>query len=323
MMKILITVPWDDEQLLKIKTAYPQIEFCTALRDAEALTAITDAEVVFGDVSRDVFLAGQNLRWIQCHGAGVNKLAAIAELVTSDVVVTNTRGAHAATIAEHFFGMLLGLTRQLPALYLAQHQKTWVKWSDWSNQVGTLPISIQGLTLGIVGLGNIGRAIAVRAAAFQMEVIAVDKFATPRPDYVAALWHIEALPELLQNSDIVVVTVPGTPETNHLIGYEQLSLMKPTAYFSMVSRGGIVDEAALATMLKAGRLAGAALDVFEHEPLADTSPLWDAPNLILTPHVAGKSAVTTAAATDIFVQNIGNYIAGTPLTNIVDKSLGF
>ncbi len=322
-MKLLVTVPWNDEQLRKVKTAYPQVEFCTALTEREAVEAAKDAELVFGDVSREVFLAAKNLRWIQCHGAGVNKLIAIPELVISDVVVTNTRGAHAATIAEHFFGTLIGLTRQFPKLYMAQQNKEWINWSQWPEKVGAPPISIQGLTIGILGLGNIGQAIAARAHAFQMDIVAVDKYDAPRPDYISAFWLISEMHELLRRSDVVVVTVPGTSETYRLVGHQELSVMKPTSYLCVVSRGGVVDEDALANMLKNGLLAGAAVDVTETEPLAANSPLWEAPNLIITPHCAGKSEASTAAATAIFSENIGHYLAGRPLTNLVDKKLGF
>jgi phosphoglycerate dehydrogenase-like enzyme len=271
-MELLVTVPWNEEQLLSVKTAYPQVEFCIALTEREALQAVKDAEVVFGDVSREVFLAAKNLRWIQCHGAGINKLVAIPELVASDVLVTNTRGAHAATIAEHFFGMLIGLARQFPKLYLAQHHREWINWPEWPQKVGAPPIGLQGLTVGIFGLGNIGRAIATRAHAFQMEIVAVDRYDVPRPDYISAFWLIDELPELLKRSDVVVITAPGTPETYRLVGREELNLMKPTAYLCVVSRGGVVDEEALANMRRDCRLAGAAVDVAETEPLPSNSP---------------------------------------------------
>ena len=127
-MKLLVTAPWNAEQLQRVSRSYPQVELCTALTEQAALQAIPDAEVVFGDVSRSVFLAAKQLRWIQCHGAGVNKLVAIPELVASNVLLTNTRGAHAATIAEHFFGLLISLTRQFPKLHAAQSQREWLNW---------------------------------------------------------------------------------------------------------------------------------------------------------------------------------------------------
>ena len=322
-MKLLVTVPWNAEQLQRVSRSYPQVELCIALTEQAVLEAIPEAEVVFGDISRRVFSAAHRLRWIQCHGAGVNKLVAIPELVASDVLLTNTRGAHAATIAEHFFGMIISLTHQFPKLYAAQLQRAWLHWSDWPDKVGAPPISLQGLTLGIVGFGNIGRAIATRAHGFEMQIIAVDRFPVPLPDYLSEFWLIDEFTELLKRSDVVVVTVPGTPETYRLLSREALSQMKPSAYLCGVSRGGIIDEEALAIMLQEHRLAGAALDVTEIEPLSATSPLWTAPNLILTPHIAGKSETSTTAATTILIENLGHYLAGRPLTNVVDKRLGF
>lgn len=322
-MKLLITVPWDAAQFRRITARFPKVTFISALTTETALAAVPDAEVVFGDFSREVFLAAKNLRWVQCHGAGVNKLTAIPELMASDVQITSTKGAHAATIAEHFFGMLIGLARQFPKLQQAQQRGEWVRWATWAQSIGNQPLGLQGLTLGIVGLGNIGTAIAERARAFGMTVIAVDLRPIEKPAYVAALWPLAELPELLRQADAVVVTVPGTPQTDGLLDAEMLGHMKTSAYLLVVSRGGVVDEASLAAMLHDGRLAGAALDVTAQEPPPADNPLWLAPNLILTPHIAGKSANTTAAATEIFASNLTCYLAGQPLTNLVDKVLGF
>jgi phosphoglycerate dehydrogenase-like enzyme len=322
-MKLLITVPWDAAQKNRILQAFPDVDFITALTEEKVLQSIGEIDVVFGDLSRNAFLAAKKLRWIQCHGAGVNKLVAIPELLASDVCITNTSGAHAPTIAEHFFGTLISLTRKLPELYMAQKKGEWLNWSEWSEKIGNLPIGLLGLTLGVIGFGNIGRAIAERAVAFQMKVIAVDIREITRPSYLEALWKLGNLPQLLKQSDVVAVTVPGTPETNGLLGKDMLSMMKPTAYLGVVSMGGIVDEEALAGMLIEGQLAGAALDVFIKEPLPGDSLLWKAPNLILTPHVSGKSEYTTAAATLILIKNLENYLAGNPLTNVINKELGF
>ena len=322
-MKLLVTVPWDAKQFLRIKQTFPDVEFLTALNEADVLQVVGETEVVFGDLTRKAFLEASKLRWIQCHGAGVNNLVAIPELIKSDVLVTNTKGAHAPTIAEHFFGTLISLTRQLPELYVAQRRKEWTNWSTWEEKVGRRPIGLVGLTLGIIGLGNIGKAIAERACAFQMKIIAVDINELPRPQYVSELWKIDHLSQLLEQSDVVAVTIPGTPQTNGLLNKEMLSFMKPTAYLGVVSRGGIVDEDAVAHMLIEGKLAGAALDVFKNEPLPLTSPLWDAPNLFITPHTSGKSENTTEAATSIFINNLKCYFNHEPLTNVVNKEMGF
>lgn len=179
------------------------------------------------------------------------------------------------------------------------------------------------MTLGVIGLGNIGKAIAERAAAFKMKVIAVDIREQDTPAYVEVLWKIDQLPQLLKQADVVAVTVPGTPETHCLLNEKMLSFMKATAYLGVVSRGGIVDEGILAKMLVEGRLAGAAIDVFKTEPLPKNSPLWKAPNLILTPHTSGKSEYTNFAATEIFMPNLERYLNNQPLINLVDKKLGF
>lgn len=322
-MKLLVTVPWDAAQFQRVTSLFPQVTFASALTTQAALAEVVDAEVVFGDFSAEVFLAAKELRWVQCHGAGVNKLTAIPALMASDVQITSTKGAHAATIAEHFFGMLISLARQFPKLQLAQQRHQWVRWASWAETIGNQPLGLQGLTLGIIGLGNIGLAIAERARAFGMNVIAVDLRRQEKPAFVSALWTLAELPELLRQSDAVVVTVPGTPQTGGLLGAEMLSHLKSSAYLIVVSRGGVVDEVPLCAMLQDGRLAGAALDVTATEPPAADSPLWSAPNLILTPHIAGKSANTTAAATEILVTNLARYLAGQPLTNLVDKVLGF
>jgi phosphoglycerate dehydrogenase-like enzyme len=322
-MKLLITVPWDENQMLRVKQAFPHVEFITALAEEDIVRWIGDAEVVFGDLSRKAFLNARNVQWIQCHSAGVNNLAAIPELVASSVVVTNTSGAHAATMAEHFMGSLISLTRKLPQLYQAQQRKDWIDWGKWNERMGGDPISLQGMKLGIFGFGNIGRAVGERAAPFQMRVTAVDLCELHKPAYLAELWPPYRLPDLLKESDVVVVAVPSTPVTNGLIDREMLALMKQGSYLAVLSRGGIVDETAVAEMLRDGRLAGAIFDVFKTEPLPQSSPLWDAPNLIITPHSSGKSEHTTAAATAILIENLERYLAGQPLRNVINKSLGF
>jgi phosphoglycerate dehydrogenase-like enzyme len=322
-MQLLITVPWEEKQLQRLKQTFPQVAFEIALSEDQILPAIGEAEVVFGDLSRNAVLKAGKLRWVQCHGAGVNKLAAIPELMASSIVVTNTSGAHAPTIAEHFFGGLISLTRKLPELYQAQRRREWMNWAEWTDRIGRLPVGLVGMTIGVIGLGNIGRAIAERATAFQMRVVAVDICDVPLPSYVAEFWHVNQIQKLLEQSDVVVVTVPGTLETANLLSKEMLLKMKPTAYLGVLSRGGIVDEDALAGMLITDRLAGAVMDVFEKEPLPTQSRLWDAPNLILTPHCSGKSEQTTSAATSILIENLECYLAGKPLRNVIKKDMGF
>ena len=316
-MKLLIIGSWDQNRFAGVKEAFPQVEFIAASKRDEILREIADADAVFGGVTREAFLAAKRLKWIQNTGAGVDRLAPIAELAESDVIVTNTRGAHAATIAEHAFGLLISLARNLPQIFQAQQDH------DWNVRFDNPMVGLSGMTLGMVGLGNIGRAIAKRGYAFDMNVIAIDAHDVPKPDYVTELRLSDGLDDLLRRSDVVAVTTPRTPNTAGLLGEQQLGLMKPTSYLLVVSRGGIVDEDALARMLRDGRLAGAGLDVTATEPLPENSPLWDTPNLLITPHCSGGSAFTSANVIAIFRENLRRYLAGEPLTNLVDLKLGY
>ncbi len=316
-MKLLIIGSWDQDRLAEVRKMFPQVEFTAASDQDKILREIPDAEVVYGGITREAFLAAKKLKWIQNTGAGVEKLARISEIAGSDVIVTNTRGAHAATIAEHTFGLLISLTRNLRQTFQAQRDH------NWGVQFDNPMVGLTGLTLGMVGLGNIGRAIAKRGYAFDMNVIAIDAHEVAKPDFVTELRLSDGLDDLLQRSDVVAVTTPHTPNTAGLLGEQQLRLMKPSSYLLVVSRGGIVDEDALVRMLNEGKLAGAGLDVTATEPLPEDSPLWDTPDLLITPHCSGRSAFTSASALAIFHENLRRYLADEPLTNLVDLKLGY
>jgi phosphoglycerate dehydrogenase-like enzyme len=179
------------------------------------------------------------------------------------------------------------------------------------------------MTMGIIGFGALGRGIAQRAQAMDMKLLAVDAQAIDGTPFVEDVWPVSQLDDLLAQSDVVVVATPLTAQTRHLLGAEQLARMKPDAYLIVVSRGGIVDEVALADALRNGRLAGAGLDVTDVEPLPADHPLWDVPNLILTPHTAGASARKERRVVEIFCENLERYQRGEPLLNVVDKTRGY
>jgi phosphoglycerate dehydrogenase-like enzyme len=316
-MKVLITAPWVTQFMGDLSAAFPNIEFINGQKPEDALQVAADVEVVFGPVSRDFFAAARKLRWIQFPAAGVEWMPQVPELITSDVTVTNARGAHATTIAEHTFGMLTFLTRNFAMLYEAQKEHKWL----WP--VPKAGIGLVGLTMGIVGLGQIGRAIAKRADAFEMKVIAVDAHPVQRPEYVAELGLLDGLDDLMQRSDIVVIATPITPETRGMIGSKQLRLMKQGSYLLVMSRGGIVDEPTATELLQSGQLAGAGFDVTAVEPLPADNQLWSAPNVIITPHCSPSSEQTRANVTGILEENLTRYLAGQPLVNVVDKKLGY
>jgi phosphoglycerate dehydrogenase-like enzyme len=296
----------------------PDLDVRRAASADEVLASIGDVEVLYGFPTAEVVAAAPALRWVQSPSAGVEYVARIPTLVDSPILVTNTRGAHGPSISEHVFAMLLNFTRGLPSAI------DWQRRRHWGRQEGYRALrEIKGATMGIVGFGAIGRAVAQRALAFEMDVLALDAQAVDGSPFVDEVWPPSRLPELLARAEVVVVAAPLTAETHHLLDAAALGTMRPDAYLIVVSRGGIVDEDALAAALGAGKLAGAGLDVTEHEPLPPESPLWDLPNLLITPHLAGASDAKERRCVEIFRDNIIRYVNGDPLLNLVDKRLGY
>ncbi len=302
----------------ELKEEIPGLEIVTELNRDKVLGVVGDADVVYGLPSAELIAAAPKLRWIQSSAAGVEYIARIPEVVESDIVVTNTRGAHGPSIGEHTFALLFALTRLMPECWERQKTHRW----DRTGLYRTAR-EMNGSTMGIVGYGAIGRAIARRATAFGMAVLAVDANPVDPDEHAPDVWPVSRLGEMLEASDVVVIAAPLTPETYRLIDGAMLARLKPNAYLVAVSRGGIVDEAALAEALGSGHLAGAALDVTEAEPLPDDSPLWDAPNLIITPHMAGASTEKERRCIEVLKENLLRFHRGEPLINEVDKRRGY
>jgi len=316
-MKLVIGARWQEQGLADVRAAFPGVEFVNAMTPEEFVKEAADAEVLFGWPSREAIRAATKLRWVQAHSAGMDWMAGNTELIESDVVVTGMGAAFAPTMVEHAFAMLLFLTRGLRHFDATQRSKV------WPHPRGVELVGLSGLTLGILGLGNVGRGVSQVGHALGMRVIAIDANDVPRPEHLAGFWRLEGLPDLLRQSDVVVVTVPLTPKTKGMLGAEQLALMKPSAYLIGISRGGIIDEGALVGMLKQGRLAGAGMDVFEVEPPPPGSEVWEAPNLIITPHCSGVSRQTSEGCWLVLKENLVRYLAGRPVLNVIDKRRGY
>lgn len=317
-MKIVVGGATDEAQLVAWRAEFPEAEFVAAAR-ADDTAALRDADAYLGRISRPAFLAaGPRLRWVHSTGAGIETVAAIPELVASDVVVTNTRGGHAPSIAEHTFAMLLALTRRIIPLAEDQRNHSW----KGPGRVGPLR-ELTGAAMTIVGMGNIGRAIAKRAVAFEMRVLGVDLRPAAPHEGVEAIWGLDRLDEALAQADVLAIAVPYTVETDGLLDARRISLLREGAYLLALSRGGIVDEVALLAALRSGHLAGAGLDVFANEPLPPDNPLWDAPNLMVTPHCSGASSQTRARVAAITRENLRRFIQGETLVNICDKRAGY
>jgi D-2-hydroxyacid dehydrogenase (NADP+) len=318
MTRIVLTMAPPAEQMARFRATYPQVDFVVAENRGQVKELMADADALFGGVSADELAAAKKLRWVQSPGAGVEWLWNVPAIVDTNVQVTNTRGAHAETIAEHTFFLLLSLTRQVRTVLDYQERKEWDAWKFRDTLRG-----IKGLTMGVVGFGNIGRAIAERANAFGLKLLAVDAHPGAPAHGVAEVWPLERFDEMCAQSDILVTAVPITPQTRGMIGAKQIGLMKDRGYVLAMSRGGIVDEAALVAALKSGKLAGAGLDVQATEPMKEDDPLWTAPNAIVTPHVSGASELTTNLMWSFFFENVGRFLKGETLTNLVDKKLGY
>lgn len=285
----------------------------------EIVTDPAEADCLYGKPTTELLAAAPNLRWVQTPSAGVDFVAKMPEFVASEIVLTNTRGAHAPSIAEHAFALLLSLTR-----HIVPTSVEWQREKFWGREPGyRLPVELMGSTMGIVGFGAIGRAIAQRARGFGMELRAVDIAAGTGAPYLDEVWPVDRLPELMTASNVVAIAAPYTRQTHHLIDAAALASMPQGGYVIAVSRGGIVDEDALIDALERGHLAGAGLDVCEREPLPAESRLWTLPNVVLSPHLAGSSAQKERRCVEILVENLRRFGQGEPLVNVVDKQLGY
>lgn len=285
-------------------------------RSAELDRALATAEVVFALKLPDRLVErSPKLKWIQTISTGVDRILN-PELARSSVVVTNMSGIHEVTMAEFVLMLMLMFVKQIPRAFYQQIEGRW-KWYP----VDVLP----GKTAGIIGFGRIGREVARYCRFAGMKVVATHRSAADgdTAESVDLMLPMSRLHELLGQSDFVVLAVPLTAETRDLIGEAELSAMKKTARLINVSRGPIVDEAALTRALQQGTIAGAGLDVFAVEPLSPDSPLRHMQNVIMSPHVSGDTGDYDILAARLFAENLRRYLAGEPLLNVVDKALGY
>lgn len=288
-----------------------------------ALRAHPTAEVLcaFGPPA-DLAALAPAIRWVQLASAGAD-FAIRAGLVTPDtpLLVTTASGIHAVPIAEYVFSSLLVFVRGWRRLLELQAERDWPSHPGWAElRTGELA----GGTLGIIGLGHIGRRVAQLGRAFGMRVLGLRRSASTDPDLDAdVIYPPTALTNLLAASDFVVITVPRTPATHHLIGEPELRAMRPHAYLANVARGDVIDEAALVRALREGWIAGAGLDVTDHEPLDPASPLWTMPNVYLSPHTSGNTTRYGERLMDLFLDNLDRYRTGRPLLNVVDPLRGY
>ena len=303
----------------KLRRSFPSVTFRPVYTEADRIREIVDAEVYLGAITPAVFQAAERLRWCHFVGAGIDKLVrGNPAFVASDVILTNAPGTHAIAMADHVMALTLAFAHRLPDMMADQREHRWDSEKYFSQMR-----ELQGTTMGLLALGSIGRAVALRARSFGIEVYAVDLQPMPPPEGVVEVWTPEGLERLLRISDWFVVTAPLTDQTQGLLNRERIGQLKQGSHLIVISRGGIVDEPAVLEGLRSGSIAGAAFDVFQTEPLPAGSPFWDMPNVLISPHVSGDSPQTWERRGEIFKENLSRYLNGDPLLNICDKKAGY
>lgn len=277
---------------------------------------LPQAEVLFGYTPpKNLVPRAPRLRWFQTMLAGVDHFLD-EKLKNSPIVITNASGVHAAPVAESAIAFMLMFAKQAPFCFLNKQQKKWERF---------IPMLLRSKTVGIVGLGSIGREVARLSKSLGMRVIATRRTAQKgdRARYVDRLLPTRQLETLLSQSDFVVLTLPHTSETSRMLGDKALRAMKPTAYLINVGRGETVAEDALVCALEEQRIAGAGLDAFAVEPLPVNNKLWDLPNVIISPHASGRLDNYDFITTEIFCENLRRYVSGRRLRNVVNKERGY
>ncbi|HEY4527268.1 MAG TPA: D-2-hydroxyacid dehydrogenase [Candidatus Paceibacterota bacterium] len=281
----------------------------------EAKWRCADAEIIAAFPMRMPPLKSvPRAKWLHSFSAGVDTILT-PEVATSPVLLTNSSGVHATPIAEHIIGFVLLFTREFQKTFRNQQKHVYEESQTLSE--------VCGKEILIVGLGEIGKATARFAKTFGAHVTAVSRSGKNKPEFVDQLEASDKLDQLLPSADFVVITLPHTDETHHLFDREKIQKMKRSAVLINIGRGGIIKESDLIDALSVGTIAGAALDVFETEPLPPTSPLWDMPNVIITPHHSGLSHKYMDRAIDLLIENLRAYVKGKALPNLVDKQLGY
>ena len=279
---------------------------------------IPDADILVSmKIDREAFSKAKNLKWIHLGLAGVDK-ALLPEVMKSKIKLSSSKGIHAQTLAELVLGMILGFAKGIVTSVSFKNKKVW-----GFDEVIRSRFNLQGKILGIIGLGLIGIEVAKKAKDFGMKVIAVKNRPGRAPRNVDEIYAKWELNQVLKQSDFIFLSVPLTKETHHLIGKNELGRMKKTAFLINTARGPVVDEKALVDALKKKKIAGAGLDVFEKEPLPESSELWNLDNVIITPHIGGAMPEYYRRVGEVFKENLERFLQGRRLKNLVNRKLGY
>ncbi len=324
----------------RLRTEFPNVEIEHFTDYERATPHLHDADAVMTWSLRPEQLAlAKKLRWIHSPAAAVHQLM-IPEIINSNIIVTNSSRVHGPVVAEHAMALIMALSRRIPSVVRYQEKHIWSQTPLWNDR--PRPREIAGATLGIVGLGTIGSNVARLASALGMRIVAMREHPDKGlPDFLRSAAPLPAgenanqqppehavlgpsdIERLLEQSDFVLLSAPLRPNTRALINAERLAKMKPDAYLINVARGALVDQAALIDALRERKIGGAALDVFDTEPLPPESELWELPNVLITPHIGAMTEKLWDRHYALLSDNLRRSIAGQPLIGVVDKQEGY
>ncbi len=305
----------------RLEQDFPQLKFVQLQNYDRVSEEITDADIFIGwALQPEQFVAAKKLKWVHSPATAVHQLM-YPELIQSSVVLTNASGVHGPVVAEHAIAVMLALAKRLPQAMQYQAKRTWAQELLWNEH--PRPREVAGATVVVVGMGGIGREFSVRAKTLGMKVLAVRENPGKGTDGADVVYSSLRIDEVLPQADYVLLCTPVTPSTVGIINRARLGKMKPDAYLMNVGRGPLVDEAALLDALRNQRIAGAALDVFEEEPLPPDSPFWLLDNLLITPHTAAVTERLWDRHYQLIVENLKRFLAGQRLLNEVDKRRGY
>ena len=315
--KLVLGFELEKPYVERIRSTYPDVEVVVCTERARLPELVDGAQALIGwGLNADLMRNHPELRWFAAGGAGVDGIL-FPELIESDLILTNNSGVHAPHMAEYLLGMMLGFARGLPELMWAQTRH------EWHGREGLTVYELGRQTLAVVGLGDIGQALAWRANAIGMRVIGSRRHPGEPPRGVERIYSPDALHEMLAEADHVAITLPLTDETRGLFGSAEFEVMKTTAFIYNIGRGAIINSDALMAALNNGQIAGAGLDVTDPEPLPADSPLWDMENVVITAHTSGRGPFYWERGIELLVENIGRFMRDEPMLNVVDKRAGY
>jgi phosphoglycerate dehydrogenase-like enzyme len=305
----------------RLRTEFPEVEVIHSSSKKHDEQALREADVMIGwSLSLEQLRIATSLRWIYSITAAVDQFM-FPQLVSSDIAICNAGAVHGSVVAEHAMAMVLALAKRLPSAVLHQKSRNWAMEDIWKEY--PRPRELRGATMTVVGLGSIGAEVASMAAALKIYVIGVREHPDRGSGGGNEVLSYDSLDNAIRRSDFIVLAAPLTLRTQKLMDRRRLELFKPDAYLINVSRGALIDEPALITALKNRQLGGAALDVFEEEPLPKGSPLWKMPQVLITPHTAFLTSQIWERHYAAFTGNLIRYLAGEPLHGTIDKQQGY